>query len=802
MKNQSMYEILLLRIKVCVLCFTCLIINNVKAQTPQFDWVQNSNTSYFSEASSIDVDNHKNVFYAGYFRSLIDLDTGTNNVSCVPPFLADYAIYIAKLDSNKNFVWGKFLTNSYYLLLEKIKLDAQGNILILGYNYGYQADFDPGPDIVNLDYGMFLLKLDTAGNFIWIKSLPQSNSFIGSSDMEVDNMDNIIISSFFNGTFDFDSDTAVYNLSASSYENYILKLGSNGNFLWVEKFGNTSSQATNNIAIDNNGNILSCARFDSSFDINPDTSVYIITGSGYYILKLDSSGNFIWAKQFSNVTPNEIVTGINRDIYYTGSFTGTVDFNPDSGTTNHTSSGNSDIFISKLSENGNFIWVKTYGGSGFNRGTDLALDTLENIYFTGNFYGISNFGNITNPNFLNSNGNSEIFVSKLNSQGNEIWARSIGSTGIDYVRDIHLKQDNLYLAGSFTDTVDFDFGTNYHNVQSYAATSELFVLKLNLSLHLTNDTVTICQGDSLLLNSGYSVGNLWNTGDTSQFINVATNGQYYVSINNGSIVSDTITVIVIPGYPLFTSLILAASDTLICSGSEAQITASINVVNNQTNYLWSVNGIISNSSDSVISVAVDSTTNIFAYINSSGVCNTQFITSANSVTINTFPSTEVIFNSPQANTWICTNEPAFQITGGSPIGGVYSGSGVSNGIFTPGVNLPNINVINYTYQDSNFCTTQAIDTFLVDVCTDISSINNITNLQVFPIPAKDNIYINVSDDINTYYSIITDITGKILLKEILTNNINEINISILSNGMYFIIVNNGNKQSILKFIKE
>lgn len=308
-------------------------------------------------------------------------------------------------------------------------------------------------------------------------------------------------------------------------------------------------------------------------------------------------------------------------------------------------------------------------------------------------------------------------------------------------------------------------------------------------------------GDTLLLNSGYPIGNLWNTGDTTQYLSVANSGQYYVSINNGIIVSDTMNVIVNP-INLASPFTLAASDTLICIGSQAQITASSNVINNQTNYLWSVNGLLSNSSDSVISEAIDSSTYIMAYINSSSVCNTPLTPSTNSITINTFPITPVIFNSPQTNTWFCTTDPAFQITGGVPIGGTYSGSGVNNGMFIPSVILPNINVISYTYQDTNLCITQAIDTFLVDVCTDISILQNNENINIFPNPVKDNLYITVNDNSYSNSIVIFDITGKIILCELLSKKLNEINISMLSSCLYFIKVYDGDKQSISKFIKE
>jgi hypothetical protein len=789
-----------------LLVFTiCILSLNLNAQTPQFEWVQNSTTLYRSFVNSTVVDQQGNIFYAGNFGGYVDFDPGPGTAIEMSPINSIQAMFVVKLDSNKNFLWVKTIVNDNYIYNTKMKIDTQGNLYFLclasyyqSNEFYYENDTIPGS-------GYFILKTNNDGILISAKTLELTSGFVLPSiiDINIDTDDNLYLTGKYSGTVDFDFDSTQFNLSSNDPENFLMKINSNLELQWVKSIGSFVPNSFSVIALTSNGYSYVLNKFNGVTDLDPDTTTYLLNGTGHYIAKFDSIGNFIWANQYLDIEPASIHVTPSGDILCTGSFIGTVDFDPGAGIASKTSLGNSDIFIFKLLENGNFSWVKSFGGTLNDAGYCLTSDTDENIYFSGNFRSIVNFGNNLNPYILQSNGNEDIFLAKLDQQGNQSWVKSLGGVGNDYSYTLNNYNQSLFLGGAFNSTVDFNFGPDQMNLTPIVTnvSGELYLLKINQSLNLSNDTLTICQGDTLLLNSGYPAGNLWNTGDTTQYINVANNGVYYVSINNGTIVSDTITVIVIPLNPTPTSLILSATDTMVCSGSQTQITASLNLANNQTNYLWSVNGIITNTADSVLFFAVDSTLNITAYSNTPGVCNTPLIASTNSITVNTFPSTGVTFNSPQANTWLCASDPSFQITGGTPNGGTYSGSGVSNGLFTPNVSLPNINVVTYAYQDTNLCITQAIDTFFVDVCTAMSPLFENDNVQIFPTPAKDIINIHVTENSNLYFIIITDLTGNIVLSTTINNSKNEINITSLNCGIYFITIMQGDKQFISKFIK-
>ena len=142
-----------------------------------------------------------------------------------------------------------------------------------------------------------------------------------------------------------------------------------------------------------------------------------------------------WAKNFgggdvASVEPvaNAIVRDDAGNIYTTGSFTGTGDFDPGAGVFNLTSGGGPDVFISKLDANGNFIWAKSIGGLGPQKGFHITLDTTGNIYVAGTFGGAPDFDPGVGVFTIPTSGGIDNFIMKLDPLGNFLWAKSIGGS--------------------------------------------------------------------------------------------------------------------------------------------------------------------------------------------------------------------------------------------------------------------------------------------------------------------------------------------------------------------------------------
>ncbi len=136
---------------------------------------------------------------------------------------------------------------------------------------------------------------------------------------------------------------------------------------------------------------------------------------------MDSNGNWLWAKQAGG-TSEEWGIGVavdsNGNSYVTGFYQESATF----GTITLTSSGGNDIFVAKLDSNGNWLWAKQAGGTSYDEGVSIAVDTNGNSYVTGDFSGSATFGTTT----LTSSGEGDIFVAKMDISGNWLWAQQAG----------------------------------------------------------------------------------------------------------------------------------------------------------------------------------------------------------------------------------------------------------------------------------------------------------------------------------------------------------------------------------------
>ena len=183
------------------------------------------------------------------------------------------------------------------------------------------------------------------------------------------------------------------------------------------------------VAVDSSGNVYTTGYFYGTVDFDPGAGTANLTSQGFmdvFVSKLDSSGDYVWAKSLGGTSRNyghSVAVDSSGNVYTTGHFDGTVDFDPGAGTTNLTASG-TDVFVSKLDSSGNYVWAKNFGSTSISHGYSVAVDSSGNVYTTGYFSGTADFDPGAGTANLTSNGNTDAFVSKLDSSGNYVWAKS------------------------------------------------------------------------------------------------------------------------------------------------------------------------------------------------------------------------------------------------------------------------------------------------------------------------------------------------------------------------------------------
>lgn len=322
-------------------------------------WAKNIAATFHVYASGMDIDQAGSVYVTGNFIDTVDFDPGPNVFQLVTNSM--YDAYILKLNNNGDFCFAYDIGQTTFDLGYDIKTDNFGHVYTLG-TYRLTVDFNPGIDTFNITSkgydDVFLLKMDTAGNFIWAKSYGGLSYDYGRS-LDIDGAGNIVMTGSFSDIADFNPGPGVFNLTQSGIAGediFVSKLDSVGNFLWAKQFGGVGAGFGAAVATDIIGNVYSTGHFDGVTDFNPGPGVLNFTYSGLsggdiYVVKLEASGNFAWAKQVGGPTYDygyAIEPDALGNVYYTGFFEGTVDFNPSSGVFNMTSGGTHDIFVSKL----------------------------------------------------------------------------------------------------------------------------------------------------------------------------------------------------------------------------------------------------------------------------------------------------------------------------------------------------------------------------------------------------------------------------------------------------------------------
>ncbi len=123
-------------------------------------------------------------------------------------------------------------------------------------------------------------------------------------------------------------------------------------------------------------------------------------------------------------------------------------------------------------------WVNSVGGEGFDAVNTIAVDNEGNVYTTGSFNDTVDFDPGTGVYILSAIGESDIFIQKLDANGNFLWAKSFGGKGSDESNSISVDAaGNICITGVFSDTVDFDFG-KYKVKLTDVGDSDIFILKM------------------------------------------------------------------------------------------------------------------------------------------------------------------------------------------------------------------------------------------------------------------------------------------------------------------------------------
>ncbi len=355
----------------------------------------------------------------GDFRETVDFDPGPGTASRTG-VSNEGDVFVARYDESSAFISVVTFAASFKTSGASVAVDANGDAVVAGHFKG-SADFDPSPTWVvrtstGRDGDVFVARYSAAGAFVSVVTISGTTGGPGL-DVTVGASGQAVVTGSFNATSDFDPGPATVNRTSSGGNAFVARYSADGAFVSVATVGG--------------------AGFSSGTDI-----------------EVDASGH-------------AVVTGL---------FTGTAVFDPRPGVEGRVSSGASDVFVARYASDGAFVSVVTFGGTGSDSGSGIALDAGGQAVVTGRFTGTVDFDPGPGTAQRTSSGDNDAFVARYAPSGALIWVVTFGGGLSDSGSGIALDADgHAAVTGSFSHIVDFDPGlgtarrTSAHGEDAFVA---------------------------------------------------------------------------------------------------------------------------------------------------------------------------------------------------------------------------------------------------------------------------------------------------------------------------------------------
>lgn len=499
------------------------LISSVQAQ--QLDWASKVGYPATNEFyTDISTDTAGNVYTLGQFSGTIDFDPGAGVFNLTS---AGFDVFISKVDKNGNFISARGMQ----IYGKRIATDIAGNVYLTGsfsgnknfdHSGGFTAYNSPGQGDI------FLVKIGPSDNFIWAKHFQGGSNLDEPNSINVDDLGNIYLTGSFSDPVDFDPSAGTTILTPVGIKDiFVAKLNTNGGLVWAKSIGGINDEEGRTIAVDADYNVVVAGIFRDTIDFNPGAGTAILETAGMgdaFVCKFDSSGNFVWANgigSFFDDQAVDIVVDAAGNIAAIGTFYGAVDFDPSPAVQLLTSAGN-DGFLAKWSANGSLLWANPLSSAGVDASYSISKDSDDNLYLTGGYGGTTDFDPSANT-YMVSGGP---VVSKFQSDGALVWAKSIGTNGGSMIIEIDDFGD-ICMLGNFNSTQTLDFDPSPNTFSLTAGSTDVFTWKW-LQCEVAGATLTPTACGSYTAPNGHIYN---NTGSYTVLLPTSTGCDSVLTIN-------------------------------------------------------------------------------------------------------------------------------------------------------------------------------------------------------------------------------------------------------------------------------
>lgn len=805
-----------------------------------FLWAKSFGNANYDAVTTIALDPAGNPIIGGGLLGTSDFDP--DNVATYNLTSNGYVdFYIVKLTAAGTFSWAFNIGGTGSDQIREIVTDNAGYFFVMG-TFTNTVDFDAGigntatPTNQAAFSCAFVLKYDVNGVYQWVT--PMDSRFITIASLAVDNAQNIYLVGSFSNTADFCPGAGVVNLNAPflgsiTNDAFVLKLNSSGTFGWVVDYGTTDNDAAGAIDIDSNGFLIVMGYYQGTVGFGNLGSMTSSSGSDPFIIKLNpTDGTGIWAKSITEIgsyAASNMTLGADNSIYFTGYYTTTCNFNPGAISYPVNNAGLYDAFIVKLDSLTNFNWVHTINSTASEQGVSIVVTDSGNVYVAGTFDGTADFNPGADSLYMTTAGLRDAFVLKLGTcpTPDAVIGGVTGATSVCYGTSANYSIAPVNGATGYiwTTTVGtvINSGQNTTSVNiSYLGaigTKKLYVTPYNdcgygpttliqttwlaqPGISLTSANTFLCLGATTTINLSTSSGVTYTLTPTFTSGNsiapiVTTNYIGTATGTNGCVAADTLTITVTPT-PIITATV--TPNSIICEGELMTITAS-----GADTYTLSggfTNGVPFAPSAATTSVSIEGTTNGCSGYNYEYIIVHPVPTVTLSPVDQTVaPGSTLQFIAASSST---TTDYQWQENDGSGFVNVDN-LGQYSGAYTDTLTISNVTLSqnNYEYRFFTYeigcMDTSAVAHLFVTTSVGVNSVTNDATIELYPNPVSEQFTITSTNYKGCNISII-DVLGNVVYQSKLFNQQSIINMSGQSKGIYFVKIDDENKNTINKKI--
>lgn len=432
-----------------------------------FGSAQKFSSTENDKVTNMDIDSSGNLIIGGVFGGALDFDLGAGTTTKTP---IGQTVYVAKYTSANDLVWAVDLANTSGASSEiaGLQVDSSGNVYVAGLFTG-EVDFDPGVGENKITAvgksDVFLLKLNSTGGLVWVKTVGTDNVVDTATDLAMDATGKVYILGNIGAQTDVDPGAGETLFASGAF---LAAFDADGAQTWALPITGTATSVALNST--------------QAFVIGSQlTMVSIVNGSENDVLTFTKSDGAAFSMTSIIADANSITVA--------GYFSGTVDFDPGAETSNLTANSatenTNDGFIFKYNLNSTLQWVKQFKGTnGQILPTGMTVNEAGDIFMVGTLISGSFDLNPGDGTRTIASDNGSLFVAILNSSGDYVTAYNMVKTTTDgrsfSSRSIAVGEDNvIILTGSFQGSVDFDHTLTQNVLAASNSSIDGVVLKLN-----------------------------------------------------------------------------------------------------------------------------------------------------------------------------------------------------------------------------------------------------------------------------------------------------------------------------------